>query len=573
MADFSLSGLSALLKGKIGEGRYSRQIAAALALAYRGHDGQLREQVDRRAPPIPYIVHPVGVAILATELFLEVDLTDEFDDVISACLTHDLLEDTDVSPYELEEATSKRTLEIVAALSKPEVHGFRSREDRNAAFLNAIRAAGRTAVFIKICDSLHNLSRPEQTPLGLLRKTAAKARHQYAELIVSEGLGEHLLNRYKKNLNEIDAMLVQSRDVARAEAGYEDLDTALRYCRQRTKRKILEPHDVIDVLKETTGAREVLYGSVSEILSRLNIPINGGRDAENLTQLLAVDGADLAAGELPDVARTRIASANRVLIAAPKGLRADHIFLLLLSPTPPAWVSGPVVSLLVSFLVERSALRDATKLVEMAEAISNNGMNLNPHLAIAAGIKILELPALARHLSAAVALKSYLDGILLKPFAQNMEMRVERRESRIKDANSISRKSITKKIPIMAIDDLIGYRIIVRNLTDRQKVANYIADKIQSCGLEIKRSPELKTISTPLGYSADHLSWAVVDKDAINGELPVEVQIRTILGDAWARISQIIEYKKSNTIVKKNERILKKLRDMISEVEQELVAR
>src|SRR3977135_3035111 len=98
MPDFTLNGMSALLKGRIGSSRYSKQIAAALNLAYRGHEGQLREQADPTMQSIPYIVHPVGVALIAAELFPQIVLKDEFDDVIAACLAHDLLEDTDISP-------------------------------------------------------------------------------------------------------------------------------------------------------------------------------------------------------------------------------------------------------------------------------------------------------------------------------------------------------------------------------------------------------------------------------------------------------------------------------------------
>jgi (p)ppGpp synthase/HD superfamily hydrolase len=138
MPDFSLNGMSALLKGRLGSARYSRQIASALALAYRGHEGQFREQASPKASPIPYIVHPVGVAILAAELFSQVNLSDDFDDVIAASLTHDLLEDTDISPYELERATSRRTLQLVAALSRPSSADYPSREDRNTAFMCAV---------------------------------------------------------------------------------------------------------------------------------------------------------------------------------------------------------------------------------------------------------------------------------------------------------------------------------------------------------------------------------------------------------------------------------------------------
>src|SRR5688572_17408998 len=98
MADFSLPSLRDILKRAIEpKHAYSNQIDRALVLAYRAHDGQFREHRNPTAPKIPYIAHPVGVATTAVSLLPYVDLADSFDDLISACLTHDVLEDAEVS--------------------------------------------------------------------------------------------------------------------------------------------------------------------------------------------------------------------------------------------------------------------------------------------------------------------------------------------------------------------------------------------------------------------------------------------------------------------------------------------
>ena len=49
--------------------------------------------------------------------------------------------------------------------------------------------------------------------------------------------------------------------------------------------------------------------------------------------------------------------------------------------------------------------------------------------------------------------------------------------------------------------------------------------------------------------------------------ISVEVQIRTILDDAWARISQRIDYKRSNIVSVDNKNSLKKIRAMIDKIE------
>ena len=381
MPDFTLNGMSGLLKGRIGSSRYSKQIAAALNLAYRGHEGQLREQADPTTQSIPYIVHPVGVALIAAEFFSQTDLKDEFDDVIAACLTHDLLEDTDISPYELERATSRRTLELVTALSRPSSTDYPSREERNIAFLNAIRSSGKTAAFIKICDSMHNLSRPELTPLRLLEKTIGKGRSQYLELIEESGLGESMLSRYRTRLDEVSAFVSRARGDNLARAGYDDVDTVFSYCRERTRRKILEIHDVVDILKEVTGAYEVSYASMQEFLASAGLDLQS--EGASFALRIRVDGGEAFRDALPEAIRARIAPATRLVTVTPKGFGdRPKLFIILLGPQAPEWVSGAALLVLVTFLLERTLLHETGRINELAEILAANGIQLDAHLAI-----------------------------------------------------------------------------------------------------------------------------------------------------------------------------------------------
>ena len=352
MPDFSLKGLSALIKGRLGRARYSPQIAAALALAYRGHDGLYREQADPRAKSIPYIVHPVGVALLAEELMPLVEIEDEFDDVIAACLTHDLLEDTEVSTYDLERGTSARTLELVVALSKPSSGNYLSREARNSALLDSIRSAGKTAVFIKICDNLHNLSRPKQTPLGLLKKTVEKGRTQYIGLLECADWSTGLLAHYEPRLSEVEKLISQARFEQLVGVGNDGLNAVFAYCRERTKRKLLEPHDVIDIIKEITGAHDVLYTSLKDL--QVDIGLEAA-DAElrdlSISLKHITDGDDVPIDAWPARARSRLGPAKRIIAIKTKAVgQGAKFYLVLLGPEVPSWISGTVSTVLVSYL-------------------------------------------------------------------------------------------------------------------------------------------------------------------------------------------------------------------------------
>jgi ppGpp synthetase/RelA/SpoT-type nucleotidyltranferase len=571
MPDFSRDGLSALLKGRLGSARYSRQIAAAFALAFRGHEGQHREQADPRAQPVPYIVHPVGVALLAAEFFEQVNVADEFDDVIAASLTHDLLEDTDITPYELERATSRRTLELVTALSRPSSVDHASHEQRNLAFLHAIEQAGKTAIFVKICDSLHNLSRPELTPVRLLEKTVLKGRAQYLDLIKVGDLGEQLFLRYKKALDEVGTFLKKGRQDKIGRAEYQDIDLVFSYCRQRTKRKVLEAHDVVEILKEVTGAYDVLYSSIEEFIANLKGGPLGADDRDSIIALQRNgDANDISIDSLPEDIRSLLVPVTRLVSIRPKAyVGLSRLFLVLLGSNPPPWVSPSSLSVLIAFLSERALTHEAGRVAEAANHLRSASLDLDPHLALAAGLTADGVTNLAKYMRAGTAAKAVLDTVLLTVFSPNLEVRVERRESRLKSPTSVLLKIASRKIGIEGIEDLVGYRFVVRNSIDKSKLTRFLTETLQNSGVSADQ-PLVRTVKTSRGYVAEHILCQVRVAQVFKDTVGVEIQVRTILDDAWARISQTIDYKKNNVIVKKNDRVLRKLRDMIDEIEKEL---
>src|SRR3954463_9284125 len=210
MSAFSQDSLRRTLSKEL-QRPLTEQIARAFDLAYRAHDGQYRDQRDPRSKRVPYIVHPVGVARIAHELLALVSLDDSFDDIISTCLTHDVLEDSEVTYRQLAESTSQRTADLVFALTKPTFSGDGHNGTRNELFLQKIADGGATASFVKICDHLHNISRPASTPHRLLEKALRKA-DLYIQLFDSDGLPNALKLEYlgrveaeKKALDDVKA--------------------------------------------------------------------------------------------------------------------------------------------------------------------------------------------------------------------------------------------------------------------------------------------------------------------------------------------------------------------------------
>lgn len=76
---------------------------AAVAFAAKAHDGQVRKITH-----IPYILHPMEVAIIASTLTAD-------EDTLIACILHDTVEDTDVSADEVEAQFGKRVRALVSS--------------------------------------------------------------------------------------------------------------------------------------------------------------------------------------------------------------------------------------------------------------------------------------------------------------------------------------------------------------------------------------------------------------------------------------------------------------------------
>ena len=130
---------------------FSERINQALIVAAKAHDGQTRKGTD-----IPYISHPVAVALLASEH------TDD-EDVIIGALFHDILED--VSPEVYSEARMKtdfgdRVANLVKAVSEDKRPDEPEKpwKERKTTYINHLRQETDTgAIVISAADKTHNL--------------------------------------------------------------------------------------------------------------------------------------------------------------------------------------------------------------------------------------------------------------------------------------------------------------------------------------------------------------------------------------------------------------------------------
>ena len=126
---------------------FSPTLDRALAVSATAHRNQ-----ERKGSRVPYIIHPVHVAIL----LMRHDFPEE---VIVAALLHDVVEDTTLTIEDIARDFGPEVARLVAAVSEQKLEGtellpWRHRKEAQLAHL---KSADRHIAAIKTADALHNL--------------------------------------------------------------------------------------------------------------------------------------------------------------------------------------------------------------------------------------------------------------------------------------------------------------------------------------------------------------------------------------------------------------------------------
>ncbi|MBD3162099.1 MAG: HD domain-containing protein [Candidatus Eisenbacteria bacterium] len=153
---FSTGNVLASGNGAYRSGRtrmLSDRLERAIRLCLKAHAGQVR----KADPGVPYATHPIHVAFLVRDAGGD-------EETVIAALLHDLLEDTDVTIEDLEDAFGPRVTGIVRELSEDKSLPW---EERKARMVSRLHSASREAKLIAAADKTHNL----QTLAAALERT------------------------------------------------------------------------------------------------------------------------------------------------------------------------------------------------------------------------------------------------------------------------------------------------------------------------------------------------------------------------------------------------------------------
>ncbi len=122
---------------------HTPQIKKAIQFAARKHHGQMRAETE----PLPYVTHLFSVALLVAE-------DGANDDVVTAALLHDTIEDTGTTREELVSAFNERVAALVEAVSESKELPWKERKQD---YLARLEHADEDAVRIAAADKIDNI--------------------------------------------------------------------------------------------------------------------------------------------------------------------------------------------------------------------------------------------------------------------------------------------------------------------------------------------------------------------------------------------------------------------------------
>jgi GTP pyrophosphokinase len=154
-------------------------ISRAFEFAYQLHEGQYRASGE------PYIAHPVAVAGLLRDL-------GGSSVMIAAGFLHDVVEDTEVTPEEIESRFGVEVRRLVEGVTKLSKFNFSSKTERQAENFRRMflaMAADIRVIVVKLADRLHNMRTLEHLNPQKQRSISQETREIFAPLANRLGIG------------------------------------------------------------------------------------------------------------------------------------------------------------------------------------------------------------------------------------------------------------------------------------------------------------------------------------------------------------------------------------------------
>lgn len=169
----------------------------AYVFAAQAHKGQVRHSGE------PYLSHPLEVTNMLAEMKMDAV-------TLAASLLHDVLEDTDVTPLDLQKTFGKEIAHLVEGVTKISLVQESPPETRRAESIRKIILAmtdDLRVIFIKLADRIHNLKTLKFLPESKQRQIAKETLDIYAPIANRLGMG-----RIKAELEDLSFRYVDAEN-------------------------------------------------------------------------------------------------------------------------------------------------------------------------------------------------------------------------------------------------------------------------------------------------------------------------------------------------------------------------
>lgn len=204
--------------------------------AEKAHAGQKRSSGE------PYSIHPLAVAVILTDLGMDVD-------TIAAGLLHDTIEDTGVTREELERRFGAEVAGMVDGVTKLSRLSYKTKEEQQVESLRKMflaMAKDIRVIIIKLADRMHNLRTLEYVDEEKQREKAYETLEIYAPLAHRLGIF-----KIKWELEDIALRYIDPK-------GYYDLVDKVATKRREREAYIREVvHDLKEKLNEVSIECEI----------------------------------------------------------------------------------------------------------------------------------------------------------------------------------------------------------------------------------------------------------------------------------------------------------------------------
>jgi len=241
-------------------------VAEAAAFARDAHAGQ------RRLSGEPYVAHAEAVAEAVAALGLD-------EAAVAAAFLHDVVEETAVTPAELERRFGADCRQLVEAVTNLRRLDFASDAEYDRANLMKMflaMAGDVRVVIIKLADRLDNLRSLEHLPAARRRRIAREALHLFAPLADRLGLGQF---RW-----ELEDLAFKHLEPAR----YRELAEAVASRRGARERRVAEVIAEIEPVLAGIAPEPKVAGRAKNLYSIHRKTARDGRSVAEVYDLLGV---------------------------------------------------------------------------------------------------------------------------------------------------------------------------------------------------------------------------------------------------------------------------------------------